>query len=881
MLASLLRDWRSSSGVSDNIVVWRSLPGQQAQSVDIPYDLHSGLTAALHTEGIERLYTHQADSWRHTRDGKNLVVVTGTASGKTLCYALPVLDTLLRQSQASALFLYPTKALAHDQKDELSHFTSFLDAHEVENAESADIMAATYDGDTPQHERGRIRQSARLLISNPDMLHTGILPHHASWDRFLGNLRYVVLDEIHTYRGVFGSHVANVLRRLKRVAAFYGAYPQFICTSATIGNPLQLSEGLIEGPAVLVDDDGAAKGVKHFVIYNPPVVDRKLGIRRGLLQESVRLTRDLLNNRVQSIVFARTRRSVELILSYLRQGQSFPGAEANVWQQVDPSFSSGGQAGGGNGTAEAIRGYRSGYLPALRREIEAGLRSGKVRAVVATSALELGIDIGGMEAAVIAGYPGSIAQTWQQAGRAGRKQGESLALLITSASPLDQFLARHPSFFFDSSPEHALINPDHLIILLQHLRCAAFELPFWKEERFGRVSSELMEEYLQLLTDAGLLYQAGDRYFWMSDKYPAENVSLRSASPASVVLRSAAPGSDSPTAIGEVDYVSASWMVHPGAVYLHEGESYLVETLDLEQKEARVRPVNVDYYTEPRSETTIELVALAGQSDATGAVKSHGEILVTTQIVGYKRVQWHSRQPLGVEQLDMPPMEMPTTGYWFALSDKVIEQLRAEGVWTNDANDYGRDWARLRRQVRERDGFRCRVCGVSEEGRAHHVHHITPFRLFASAAQANQLSNLITLCPACHRRAETSVRVRTGLSGLAFALGHLAPLFLMCDARDVGVHSDPSSPLAEGRPAVVVYDAIPAGIGFSQRLFEVHDALILHARELVAACDCADGCPSCVGPGGENGVGTKAETLAMLNALCAENDARSCGNGGL
>ena len=754
--------------------------------------------------------------------------------------------------------------MAHDQKDELGQLAAFIGERQP-----VSIAVATYDGDTPQHERTGTRQSARLIITNPDMLHTGILPHHANWSRFFGNLKYVVLDEVHTYRGVFGSHVANVIRRLKRVAAFYGAFPQFICTSATIGNPLELAAGLIEAPVVLVDDDGAARGSKHFLIYNPPVVDRELGIRRSLLQECVGLAEDLLDNRVQSIVFARTRRSVELILSYLRQRQHTSSPMSSFWDEgaISPWAEETPALAGD--AASAIRGYRSGYLPGERRQIEAGLRSGKVRAVVATSALELGIDIGGMEAALLAGYPGTIAQTWQQAGRAGRKQDESLAVLVTSANPLDQFLAQHPDYFFSSSPEHALINPDHLIILLQHLRCAAFELPFRQGEGFGRVDPERLAEYLAFLSETGVLHQAGDRYFWMSDQYPAQGVSLRSASPETVVLQSVAPDRDTaPRAVGEVDHASASWMVHPGAIYLHEGQSFLVDTLDLEQNVARVRPVDVNYYTEPKSETTIQLVALSDQNQVTGATKCHGDILVTTQVVGYRRIQWHTRQPLSIEPLDMPPTQLPTTGYWFALAENVVDRLRVEGNWSNDANEYGPDWPRLRRQVRERDGFRCRSCGITESGQAFHVHHVTPFRLFLSPAQANQQSNLVTLCPACHRRAEVNVRVRSGLSGLAFVLGHLAPLFLMCDARDVGVHADPASPLSEGRPAVVIYDEIPAGIGFSRRLFEIHDRLIQHALELVTACDCTDGCPSCVGPGGENGMGAKVETLALLRALC-------------
>jgi DEAD/DEAH box helicase domain-containing protein len=441
-----------------------------------------------------------------------------------------------------------------------------------------------------------------------------------------------------------------------------------------------------------------------------------------------------------------------------------------------------------------------------------------------------------------------------------------LAALVTSAGPLDQFLARHPDYFFDRSPEQALVNPDNLLILLGHLRCAAFELPFRAGEGFGRVPAPRVAEFLDLLAEAGILHHSGDKYFWMADAYPAQAVSLRSASADNVVLQAGA--GDEWAAIGEVDQDSAYWMAHPGAIYLHEGQAYLVEDLDLEQHVARLRPVEADYYTEPSSETAVQLVGITNQAAAHGATKAYGEIGVTSQVVGFRKVKWFTHEHLGFGEVSLPPTELQTTGYWLALTEGTVEALRDQGLWTNDPNDYGPAWPGLRSQVRARDGYRCQMCGALERGRAHDVHHKIPFRAFASAEQANQLANLVTLCPACHRRAETAVRVRSGLAGLSFTLGHLVPLFLMCDARDVGVHSDSQSPLAEGRPAVVIYDLVPAGIGFSERLFELHDQLMLGARELVAACGCADGCPSCVGPAGEGGLGGKGETLALLEALC-------------
>lgn len=435
-LSKLLSHWRAEPTIGGNVVDWRTLPAREAQYVPMPDELHPILRGVMTERGFTNLYSHQAATWKQTQQGKDVVVVTGTASGKTLAYNLPVLDRLVRIPEGRALYIFPTKALAQDQKDELDQMNTFL-------PKDNRVPAATYDGDTTQSARPKIRKNARIIISNPDMLHMGILPYHAKWAEFFANLQYIVIDEMHTYRGVFGSHVANVLRRLKRVTQFYGASPQFIMTSATIANPIELAGKLIEKRAVLVDEDGAPRGPKHFLIYNPPIVNEDLGIRRSVLQESVRLAQDLLTYDVQTILFGRGRRTVEVMLNYLREG---------------------------NGNPEQIRGYRGGYLPRQRREIEAGLRSGEVRGVVATNALELGIDIGGMDAAVLAGYPGTIAASWQQAGRAGRAEDVSLAALVTSANPLDQFLARHPEFFFGSSPEQALINPNHLLILLGHIQ---------------------------------------------------------------------------------------------------------------------------------------------------------------------------------------------------------------------------------------------------------------------------------------------------------------------------------------------------------------------------------------------------------------------------
>lgn len=844
-LNSLLSHWRADPDIATNIIEWHEIPPQAAQTTRFPPDLHPSLVMALEAQGINSLYIHQSSCWEEVKAGRHVVVVTSTASGKTLCYNLPVLDQLLRDQQARALYLFPTKALAQDQ---LSGLQQLLPDKVIKPRVTPTIQCSVYDGDTPIEQRSKIRSSARIVISNPDMLHMGILPHHTNWAEFFSNLRFVVIDEMHTYRGVFGSHVANVIRRLKRITRFYGAYPRFIFTSATIANPQQLAEWLVEEPVSLIDWDGSARGKRHFLIYNPPITEKSLGLRRSSLQECIRLTEDLLSQQVQTIIFGRTRRSVELMLMYLQDRVKTLPTQVTL--------------GKSEPVDEAVRGYRSGYLPRQRRSIEQGLRQGLVRAVVATTALELGIDIGGMDAAVLAGYPGTIASTWQQAGRAGRGVKTALAILVTSPNPLDQFLANHPEYFFSRSPEAARINPNNLLILLNHLRCAAFELPFTTDESFGNVLPEKLAEFFDYMCQEGLLHHSGNKYFWMADRYPAEGVSLRSASPDRVVLQVEDGGSI--RTIGEVDIPSANWMVHPGAIYLQEGRMFHVDTLDLDQKIARLRPTDVDYYTEDRSETKVQLIEKLRDAEVVGGSKGLGEILVTNKVIGYRKVRWYTHETLGFGELSLPPSELQTVGYWLVLGDETVDELREKNLWTNNQNDYGPGWKHLCEQVRLRDEYRCQVCGIRESNRAHDVHHKMPFRSFTNLEQANQLANLLTLCQTCHNRVESTVRIRSGLSGLAFVLINLAPLFLMCDLRDLGVLADPQSSLSEGKPAVVIYDQVPAGIGFSERLYEIHDDLLKTAYGLVNTCPCYDGCPSCVGPGGENGSGGKRETFAIL-----------------
>ena len=852
-LVSLLSRWKTDPDTAPNFAAWRTLPPRPADLVPLP-PLPDLLPAALTRRGIHALYSHQSAAFEAARRGGNVVLATGTASGKTLAYNLPVIAALLENPQARALYLFPTKALTQDQLSNLQTF------------QPANIQAAIYDGDTPQSRRAQIRKTANILLTNPDMLHTGILPHHANWEEFFRNLKFVVVDELHTYRGVFGSHVANVIRRLKRVAAFHGAHPQFILASATIGNPKELAENLIEEPVTLIDRDGSSRGERHFLIYNPPIVDESIGLRKSAFDESLRLARDLLENNVQGVMFARSRRSVEILLTRLHDDLKDERRKKT----------------GGNffPLSSFIRGYRSGYLPGQRREIEKGLRDGSVRLVVATNALELGIDIGGLGAAILVGYAGSVSSTWQQAGRAGRGDDAAAAALVASPNPLDQFLAHHPEYFFGQSPEQALVNPDHLLILLEHLRCALFELPFKAGEGFGKLPAETVHEYLDVLVANNEAHASADKVFWMADAYPAANVSLRSASPARVVLHT--EDEDGARVIGEVDLASAVWMTHPRAVYLHEGQQYFVQELDLTRNVASLIPVGLDYYTEPLRETAIQILSTADQfpisNSQSPVAKFWGELQVTTQVTGFRKRSWLGGENLGEEPLDLPASDLQTTGYWLSLAEETAARLRETGNWSSVPNDYGPEWTRIRDRVRARDGFRCQVCGQPENGRQHDVHHKVPFRNFvrkshsredraAALQQAHRLDNLVTLCASCHRKAEQNVRMRSGLAGLGYLLSQLAPLFLMCDPGDLGLHVDAVGTIFDGQPSIVLYDQTPAGIGFSQRLFEIHDELLARALELVSECPCEDGCPSCVGPAGENGIGGKEETIEILKEI--------------
>ncbi len=628
------------------------IPAAAATYAPFPDGVDARLVRVLRKKGIEQLYTHQAESMAHALAGQHVVVITPTASGKTLCYNGPVLSEILRDPSARALYLFPTKALAQDQLAEL-HSLAELIAHSESEPEEPEggpqIGVFTYDGDTPQDARRAIRTRAHVVLSNPDMLHSGILPHHPRWAKLFENLKFIVIDELHAYRGVFGSHLANILRRLHRICRHYGSSPVFICTSATIANPVELAERLTERPMALVEKSGAPRAEKFFLFLNPPVVNQQLGIRRSYLAETRRVALEFLKRKLQLIVFAQSRLSTEILTTYLKDACQ-----------------------GAPGTPDIVRGYRGGYLPNRRREIERGLRDGSVRAVVSTSALELGIDIGALDVSVMAGYPGTIAATWQRAGRAGRRAGRSAAVLVASSAPLDQFVIRHPSYFFDASPEHALINPDNLQILLDHTKCAAFELPFTTEEAFGR---EDAQQVLAVLGEEGFVHQADGQWNWTHESYPADAVSLRSVSSDNFVV---VDTTHEPKVIGETDFTSGPSTLHEKAIYLIEGQLFQVEKLDFEGRKAYVRSVDCDYYTDAISYSKVTILdefenaRPTEQSPASGA---HGEVHVVSRVVGFKKIRFYTNENVGSGELDLPEQQMHTTSYWLTIPSSLVGEL--------------------------------------------------------------------------------------------------------------------------------------------------------------------------------------------------------------
>ncbi|OCT14267.1 ATP-dependent helicase [Paenibacillus pectinilyticus] len=621
---------RQTPEIMAQVTYWHTIPPRDPKLAVFPDGLHEGIRAALEHKHIGQLYTHQAESFRQVTAGHHVVTVTPTASGKTLCYNLPVLQKILENDASRALYLFPTKALAQDQVAELQEMVEFMDV---------DIKTHTYDGDTPPTVRQAIRNAGHIVVTNPDMLHSAILPHHTKWVKLFENLNYIVIDEVHSYRGVFGSHVANVIRRLKRICRFYGSNPQFICASATIDNPKEHAERLIGETVKLIDNNGAPAGEKHFVFYNPPVVNQQLGIRKSSVLETRKLAGTLLRSGIQTIVFARSRVRVEILLTYLQE-------------LVSHELGS-----------KSIRGYRGGYLPKLRREIERGLRSGEIRGVVSTNALELGIDIGQLQACVLNGYPGTIASTWQQSGRAGRRQETSLTILVASSNPLDQYLIQNPRYFFERPPEQARIHPDNLIILVDHVKCAAYELPFEANEKFGE---ESLTDVLEYLTEEQVLHQVNDRWYWMEQSFPAHNISLRSAAQENFVIIDMTNGH---RVIGECDRFSAPTLIHEEAIYIHEGIQFQVEKLDYEEKKAFVRQVNVDYFTDASMAVQLKVLYVNREGRVGGLLRQLGEVTVNAQPTIFKKIRLRTHENIGSGPIRLPEEELHTSSYWFTFDE--------------------------------------------------------------------------------------------------------------------------------------------------------------------------------------------------------------------
>ena len=738
-------------------IAWiEHIPAQPARRVPFPEDMDTRLQDVLRAHGIAQLYTHQAEAWRQVRAGKSIVVVTPTASGKTLCYNLPVLQRILERPSTRAMYLFPTKALAQDQKAILHEWTRDI---------APDMMIETYDGDTPADLRPQIRERGHIVLTNPDMLHTGILPHHVRWAKLFENLAYVVIDELHSYRGVFGSHVALVIERLKRICRFYGSSPVFITTSATIANPQHHAERLLGTPVVCIDKNGAPQGERYFILYNPPVVDPALGIRRSFIQEAARIAAFFLEHDLQTILFAPSRLYTEIALRYLQD---------RLVRRPDQHH--------------RIRAYRGGYLPKTRRAIEAGLRTGEVRGVVSTNALELGIDIGSLDVSVIAAYPGTIASLWQQAGRAGRRDRPAIHVFVASQRAIDQYLVHHPPYLFGRPFEQALINPENLFILIDHIKCAAFELPFQEDETFAGMP---IREWMELLEEDGFVHRAGTRWVWIGSAYPADSVSLRTVTSDNFVVVDV---SQQPRVIAEVDFSSALTTIHPKAIYLCEGRTYYVDELDFSGRKAYVRPVQVDYFTDAIRYTHVDTLDVFDERVYGDWTAAHGEVKVQEQVVGFKKIKFATHENVGSGELSLPEYQMHTAAFWLAFD------RRRYLAWHTDPS------------------------------------------------------------------------VRTAmLHSLAFLLHQIVPLILMSDVRDmataVAEHAQSDAAERAFAPRLYLYEVYPGGVGLAQNLFVQHRALLEMALRVLQACECAAGCPSCIGPHPQLGPVLKPAVTRLLTSL--------------
>src|SRR5690349_5378234 len=748
VLAALLEEPSIARGVVHHEVI----APKPAEHADFPSWVDPRIVGGLAARGIERPYTHQAEAIEAAHAGQDLVVVTPTASGKSLCYTVPILQAIADDPAARALLLFPTKALGQDQVTEFGELSRSAGLH---------VSSATYDGDTPAPIRSAIRGAGQVVATNPDMLSSAILPHHTKWFLLFEQLRYIVIDELHTYRGVFGGHVANVLRRLLRICAHYGSHPTIVCCSATIGNPGELASALIGRPVRVVDRTGAPAGERHVLLVDPPLLDPASGARGSAVTLAQRWALPFLRAGRQTIVFGRTRVAVELLLTGLRES-------------LRESY----------GPRTRVRGYRGGYLPTERRAIERGLRDGELLGVVSTNALELGVDIGWLDVSIVAGYPGSIAATWQQFGRAGRRAGTSVAVLIASSAPVDQYVVHHPEFLLEGTPEEARADPDNLHVLLAHLRAATFELPFEQGEVFGPAPAD---DLLAFLGEEGHVRQASDgRWYWSSENFPASEISLRTAAPENVVIIDTTP--NRPRVLGEVDLFSAQVLVHERAIYIHESVQYYVDRLEWHERKAYVHKIDADHYTYANRAVTLKPLEVFAEAPSTGGTRKHGEVMVASLVTLFKKLKFVTDENVGWGPIDLPELELQTTAYWLTAD-------RARDHWRRDDLDIA-------------------------------------------------------------------------LLGAGRAIQTIASVLLMVDPRDLGLVTQVRSPHAE-EPTIYLYESVPGGIGLSERLWQRHDELLAGAADLIAACSCDAGCPSCTGPRLEPNVDAKRLALRLLAELGA------------
>jgi len=728
-----------------NTIYVKTIEPREGRYAALPDGLDPEIINSLKGKGINRLYTHQEESYRAIQKGENIVIVTPTASGKTLCYNLPVTQSLKHDKNLKAMYIFPTKALAQDQTAELNLLLANL---------GDEIKTFVYDGDTPSSVRMSARTDGRIIITNPDMLHSGILPNHTKWVKLFERLQYIVIDELHYYRGIFGSHISNLFRRLKRLCEFYNSKPVFICCSATIANPLELAEKMFEEKFTLINTNGAPSGRRYFVFYNPPIVNRELGLRRGVVLESTKIAEHFFKKGIQSIIFTRSRINTELILSYMKKHFEKDAAK--------------------------IAGYRGGYLPGERRAVEKGVKSGEILCVVSTNALELGIDIGSLDVSILAGYPGSVASTWQQAGRAGRKGSKSLSVLVSSAAPLDQFMITNPSYFFGTHPEAGIINPDNIYVLTDHIKCAAFELPFTEGAPFGKKN---ISEILEYLERKDVLHREEEKYYWTESSYPAENISLRTAESGNFVIINTTKNKDE--VIGEMDRTSVPYFLFEGAIYIHGSAQFKVARLDYEGRKAYVEEAEVNYYTDAIAKTDIKPLDVFKESKRGKTSRIYGEILVRTIVPKFKKIKFDTHENIGYGDINLPEEQMHTHSASFLFDDDFFGDM----------------------QVTERQ--------------------------------------------------ET-------LLSLSYLLENIAPLYLLCDIRDIRCYSNIKDTNYE-KSALFLYDRYPGGIGLAEKIYDIYTDVFKSALDLVAKCPCPEGCPSCIGPHSRSGI--KAKVLSCLRNM--------------